>query len=183
MLRRLSSGHGFGKIFEILEFDDQRIAGFDSKAQSNHREEFIKADQKHIISTPQRVHRLTAEAIIEMMNAYPQEDLLIRREAAKKYRHLSVRQLLVHAPHILSTLRPCWAMSPILAAEILPANQQLFDVVIFDEASQDSPSAEAISSLGRASQAVIAGDIHQLPPTSFFGHASSGDIIVDDDDD
>ena len=72
-------------------------------------------------------------------------------------------------------------MSPILAAQIIPANLQLFDAVIFDEASQ-IPPAEAIGSLARAPQAVIVGDSRQLPPTSFFGPIADDDGDDEDDD-
>ena len=58
-------------------------------------------------------------------------------------------------------------MSPLQVAEMIPADTGLFDVVIFDEASQ-IPPAEAIGTLARARQAVVAGDDRQLPPTSFF---------------
>ena len=71
-------------------------------------------------------------------------------------------------------------MSPILVSEMIPAERRLFDVVVFDEASQ-IPPAEAIGSLARAPQAVVAGDSRQLPPTAFFGQgAEDGD---DDDND
>lgn len=169
------------RVLEDLDFEDQRLSTFDSEGHSRRRDEYVEADLQHLESTPQRVHRLTAEAIIEMMNAHPEETALIRREAAKRRRHLSVRQLFARAPHVLSALRPCWTMSPVLAAEMIPANRQLFDVVIFDEASQ-IPPAEAIGSLARAPQAVIAGDSRQLPPTTFFGRDSAGDDDEDDDD-
>ena len=170
-----------GRVLEDLEFEEPRIAAFDSSTHSRHRDEFAETDCRHRDCTPQRVHRLTAEAIIETMNGHPEETMLVRREAAKKRRHLSVRQLLARAPHVLSALRPCWTMSPILAAEMIPADLRLFDVVIFDEASQ-IPPAEAISSLARAPQTVIAGDSRQLPPTSFFGHAADDETEVDEDD-
>ena len=169
------------RVLEDLEFDDRRIAAFDSGTHSRHRDEYAETDRQHRDSTAQRVHRLTAEAIIATMNSHPNETALIQREAAKRSRHLSVRQLFARAPHVLSTLRPCWTMSPILAAEMIPADLRLFDAVIFDEASQ-IPPAEAIGSLARAPQAVIAGDSHQLPPTSFFGR-SPGEEGEDDDDD
>ena len=169
------------RVLDDLEFDDRRLSAFDSDGHSRRRDEFAQSDRRHLGSNPQRVHRLTAEAIIETMNGYPEETALIRREAAKKSRHLSVRQLFARAPHVLSALRPCWTMSPVLAAEMIPANRQLFDVVIFDEASQ-IPPAEAIGSLARAPQAVIAGDSRQLPPTSFFGRDSGGDDDEDEDD-
>ena len=168
------------RVLDDLEFDDRRLSAFDSEGHSRHRDEFAEADRHHLESTPQRVHRLTAEAIISTMNFHREETALVKKEAAKKRRHLSVRQLFAQAPHVLTALRPCWTMSPVLAAEMIPLNRQLFDVVIFDEASQ-IPPAEAIGSLARASQAVVAGDSRQLPPTSFFGRDSVGD--EDDDDD
>ena len=169
-----------GKILDDLEFEDGRIASFDGRAHSRHRDEYAELDRRHLDATPLRVRRLAAEAIIETMNSHPEETTLIKREAAKRRRHLSVRQLFAQAPHVLSTLRPCWTMSPILASEMIPAERRLFDVVVFDEASQ-IPPAEAIGSLARAPQAVVAGDSRQLPPTAFFGQsADDGD---DDDDD
>ena len=171
-----------GRILDDLEFEDRRIAAFDSSTHSRHRDEFVETDCQHRDSTPLRVRRLTAEAIIAAMNSHPEQATLVRKEAAKKRRHLSVRQLWGKAPHVLSTLRPCWTMSPILAAEMIPAGLQLFDVVIFDEASQ-IPPAEAIGSLARAPQTVIAGDSHQLPPTSFFGRGPGDDDEDEDEGD
>ena len=168
------------RVLDDLEFENARIAAFDSSRHSRRRDEFAKADREHRDSTPQRVRRLAAEATNATMSSHPEETTLVRREAAKKRRHLSVRRLLARAPHVLSTLRPCWTMSPILAAEIIPADLQLFDVVIFDEASQ-IPPAEGIGCLARAPQAVIAGDSHQLPPTSFFGRGPGEDSADDDE--
>ena len=163
------------RVLDDLEFEDRRLASFDAGTHSRYRDEFVELDRRHRESTPLRVRRLAAEAIIETMNDHPEETALIRREAAKRRRHLSVRQLFSRAPHVLSALRPCWTMSPILASEMIPADRRLFDVVVFDEASQ-IPPAEAICSLARAPQAVIAGDSRQLPPTSFFGQsADDGD--------
>ena len=83
---------------------------------------------------------------------------------------------------MLTAIRPCWTMSPLLVAERIPPNMDLFDVVIFDEASQ-IPPAEAVGSLGRAPQAVIAGDDCQLPPTPFFGKQATDEDEEEDNDD
>ena len=168
------------RVLDDLEFDDRRLSAFDADAHSHRRDEFIALDRQHRDSTPQRILRLVAEATVAAMNEHPEQTLLVRKEAAKKRRHLSVRQLFARAPHVLSALRPCWTMSPVLATEMIPAQLDLFDVVVFDEASQ-IPPAEAIGSLARAPQAVIAGDSRQLPPTSFFGHDPAGDEEDDDD--
>ena len=106
------------------------------------------------------------------MNDYPEETNLVR--LATKKRRFRVRELFAKAPHVLPALRPCWTMSPILAAEVVPVDRRFFDVVIFDEASQ-IPPAEAIGCLARAPQAVIAGDSRQLPPTAFFGRRADDD--------
>lgn len=55
--------------------------------------------------------------------------------------------------------------------------QQIFDVLIADEASQLSPEA-GIMSILRAKRVVLAGDERQLPPTDFFQG-----IVEDEDDD
>ncbi|HEY1799470.1 MAG TPA: AAA domain-containing protein [Terriglobales bacterium] len=65
------------------------------------------------------------------------------------------------------TLRPCWMTNPNTACQIFQLNPGLFDVVIFDEASQ-CPLEQAVPILYRGNRAVVAGDAKQLPPTSFF---------------
>ena len=58
-------------------------------------------------------------------------------------------------------------MSPISVSTFLKPGSITFDLVVFDEASQ-LPTQEAIPSILRAKQVVVAGDENQLPPTSFF---------------
>ena len=168
------------RILEDVDFDDRRLHSFDGTAHSRHRNEFVAYDRRHLQETPQRVQRLLAESIIQTMDAHGEETALIRREAAKSRRHLTIRRLFAQAPHVLTAIRPCWTMSPILVSEMVPPDQELFDVVLFDEASQ-VPPAEAMGSLARARQAVIAGDSRQLPPTSFFG-SSLNDYDRDEGD-
>jgi len=69
----------------------------------------------------------------------------------------------------LMDLRPVWMASPETVAQIFP-REALFDVVIFDEASQ-CRLEEALPVLTRAKRVVIAGDPKQLPPTRFFESA------------
>jgi very-short-patch-repair endonuclease len=64
-------------------------------------------------------------------------------------------------------LRPIWLTNPETASQIFPLKNGLFDVVVFDEASQLPPEF-AVGALSRAKRAVVSGDEHQLPPTSFF---------------
>ncbi len=107
---------------------------------------------------------------------------VIEREGAKKRRHMPVRTLLEKAGSAAQALKPCFMMSPLTVSQFLPSTMT-FDAVIFDEASQ-VPPADAISSIYRGRQLIIAGDQLQLPPTRFFsGEADEDDVYVEDEPD
>ena len=80
---------------------------------------------------------------------------------------MSIRQLIASIPNILPKVCPCFLMSPQSVPQYITADFPRFDLVIFDESSQITTS-KAIGALGRAENAVIAGDSKQLPPTTFF---------------
>jgi very-short-patch-repair endonuclease len=84
----------------------------------------------------------------------------------------SIREMVSNMPASFATLAPCVLMSPLSIAQYLPAGQQLFDVVIFDEASQIT-TWDAIGAIARGRQTIIVGDPKQLPPTSFFSRTDS----------
>ncbi|CAG0970770.1 hypothetical protein PHYC_01235 [Phycisphaerales bacterium] len=82
----------------------------------------------------------------------------------------------------LLDLRPVWMASPETVAQIFP-RQAVFDVVVFDEASQ-LRLEDAVPVLTRAARVVIAGDPKQLPPTRFFESAAAAseeeEIVTDE---
>ena len=97
---------------------------------------------------------------------------LLRRAIKSGTKNLSIRSLFNEIPNVLSVLTPCMLMSPMSVAQYLNPDFYNFDLVVFDEASQ-LPTPEAIGALGRAKEAIIAGDPKQLPPTSFFEVANT----------
>jgi very-short-patch-repair endonuclease len=98
---------------------------------------------------------------------------IILNEANKQRKHMPVRDLLARTRQVAQAIKPCFMMSPLSVSQFLPPDM-VFDVVIFDEASQVRP-ADAISSIYRGRQLVVAGDQKQLPPTSFFERMDDGD--------
>lgn len=78
----------------------------------------------------------------------------------------TLRDMIHNHLDLIQQLTPCMMMSPDTVARLLPVQAGLFDVVIFDEASQ-LRVADAIGALGRANSAVIVGDDKQMPPTTF----------------
>jgi very-short-patch-repair endonuclease len=100
---------------------------------------------------------------------------ILKHELQKSRRHKPVRQLAIEMGDALNRLAPCMLMSPLSIAQFLPADQPPFDLVIFDEASQIAPW-DAIGSIARGRQVVIAGDPRQMPPTNFFNRGpNAGD--------
>lgn len=79
----------------------------------------------------------------------------------------SVRELLGEHFEAVTTLTPCLLMSPAAVARHLPAEPEMFDLVVFDEASQIRV-ADAVGAMGRARTVVIVGDPKQMPPADHF---------------
>ena len=111
----------------------------------------------------------------------PGELGILLREVHKQKRHLPLRQLFKRVPTLLLRLKPCLMMSPLAVSTYLDSREIRFDLVIFDEASQVRPH-DAISSIYRGRQLVVAGDQKQLPPTTFFERAVSEEEIPGDED-
>ncbi|MFH5805869.1 DUF4011 domain-containing protein [Alienimonas sp. DA493] len=89
------------------------------------------------------------------------------REANKKRKHLPLRRLFDETAGVLLKLKPCLMMSPLAVGTYLKSDRLRFDLVVFDEASQVFPW-DAVGSIFRGSQLIVAGDEKQLPPTNFF---------------
>lgn len=107
----------------------------------------------------------------------------LEHEFSKTMRYKSIRDLAAEdTGKVIQDLKPVWLMSPLSVSDTLPLAPDLFDVVIFDEASQ-IPLEEAIPALYRSHQAIVVGDEMQLPPTTFFAAGRDGDesVIVEEE--
>jgi hypothetical protein len=117
-----------------------------------------------------RRRRTAAQAVREAM----------LKEAKKQRRILALRTFVRRfASEGLLDVVPVWLLSPETMTILFP-REQLFDCVIFDEASQCTVES-GFPVLLRAERVVIAGDDRQMPPTSFFS-AKSLDDEGDEDD-
>ena len=162
---------------------DSRLAGITRGQLELWAADFLAADEEHMLANSLRVRRIAAERMARVLNEQPEQHAEIKKQVSRKRGFSSVRKLFTDAPEVLRAVKPCWAMSPLMVSQMLPA-ARLFDVVIFDEASQVMP-ADAIPALARGSQVVVAGDQHQLPPTDFFSKLtvpSAGDGDSEEDD-
>ncbi|MBC7921442.1 MAG: DUF4011 domain-containing protein, partial [Ferruginibacter sp.] len=95
----------------------------------------------------------------------------LKHQVTKKLRIWPVRKLMSELSDEVFDLVPCWMASPESVSAIFPMPaedaQPLFDLVIFDEASQCF-SENGIPAIYRARQVVITGDSKQLSPSDLY---------------
>lgn len=165
----------------------QMLAGFTEAKGRNLMNKYRALDESVRRLAIARVHMIASSAstrvrAAEIIPESASEIGILRRELQKRKRIKPLRKLFAEIPHVLQTLKPCLLMSPISVSTYLKPDVFHFDLVVFDEASQ-LPTAEAIPSILRASQVVVAGDPKQLPPTSFFESSLIPEEEEDDEDD
>ena len=151
--------------FEGLLFDD-KVAAYKRMTY-----EFQLLTQKELYA------RLATRIPRVIDNASSSSEIgLLNRNISNGGRGLSLRDLFEQIPTLLPRLCPCMLMSPMSVAQYIDLNQDKFDLVIFDEASQ-MPTSEAVGAIARGKSLVVVGDPKQMPPTSFF---SSTNVDVEE---
>ena len=90
----------------------------------------------------------------------------LSRQLIKKRKAPSIRKLLDGFADEVFSLAPCWLTRPEAAAALFPL-EKMFDIVLFDEASQ-CYAEEGLPVLYRGKQVAVIGDKHQLQPNSLY---------------
>ena len=170
----------YSAILDQIRVLDPRYAADYGEALDGIAHDFRVHDVEHLAANQARVRRAWAQAVLEACDRHPLQARVIRKQAALRRGQIPLRRLLDQASDVLFAIKPCWAMSPLMVSQVLPA-ARLFDVVIFDEASQIVP-ADAIPAIMRGHQIVVAGDDRQLPPTNFFRQVADGEDDMAEDD-
>lgn len=153
-------------LLEAAELQTPEVSSFTGAELEKVTKDFREADTSKLAANAVRIRRLAAERLVDARNRHGDQERLVVTELTRKSKFKSINTLFREAPDVLLAAKPVWAMSPLQVSRLLPA-QQLFDIVIFDEASQIRP-ADAMPALLRAKKALVAGDTRQLPPTDFF---------------
>ena len=136
---------------------------------------FCELDRKYTELAKQTVFARLAAALPHRRSGPCPEGTelgILKRECEKRTRQKAVRTLLGLLPTLAPVLKPCFLMSPLSVAQYLPPDAELFDLVVFDEASQ-IPVWDAIGVIARGKQLIVVGDPKQMPPTSFFRKGES----------
>jgi len=122
---------------------------------------------------------LSQEIVLLKLREETYKDLLINRlqnvvtyrelhhQTTKKRKLWSVRKVLEAYSDELFKLIPCWMASPESVSAMFEMKENLFDLVIFDEASQCF-AEYGIPAIFRGKQIVVAGDSKQLQPNDLY---------------
>ena len=112
-------------------------------------------------------------------NAKNNKDYLY--QISKKQKYWPIRKTMEVFGEFILSLFPCWLLSPENVSSLLPLNKNMFDIVIFDEASQVFIES-TIPAIYRGKNIVVAGDSKQLrPSTTFMKRYLGGDHENQDD--
>ena len=143
-------------LFHSESFNDI-VADYRKKA-----EDFKEVSRKYLLS----VMRCELRKLLHSNDPATQTSLIeIRRWIKNRGRNVSIRTLMQLHGNTIHRLCPCMLMSPMSVAQYLPIENEPFNLVLFDEASQ-IPTAESIGAIARANAAIIVGDPKQMPSTT-----------------
>lgn len=159
------------------------VQNFRGRIQNQTINEFCELDKGQFKIAQARVRERALSRIPDFnsINGARDEIAILKRELNKQRRLMPLRKLFMAIPNLVTSLRPCFMMSPLSVSVFLEAQSYDFDLVIFDEASQVH-TEDAIGAIMRGKQVIIVGDTKQLPPTSFFSTSlNDEDFDVDSD--
>ena len=147
-------------------------------------EEKLKDELAKVVDYPnisERIYKLkesqlaVSQKICHGVACKEYQELYTNAENAKDYyyqiskdkKHWAIRKAMEMYGDFVFTLFPCWLLSPENVSSLLPLEKNLFDIVIFDEASQVFIES-TIPTIYRGKNIVVAGDAKQLRPSASF---------------
>lgn len=104
---------------------------------------------------------------------------LYNKRAGKRHKRLSLREIVKLDMDLFTTFFPVILTTPDVASNLFKGQNQYFDIVMFDEASQ-LKLEDNLPALLKGKQIIIAGDEHQMPPSNYFSKIFDG--TIDDED-
>ena len=107
---------------------------------------------------------------------------LFNKKGAKGMRRNSLRTIIKREFDLFTDFFPVVLLNPSVCSSAIPLEEGIFDLVIFDEASQ-LRLEDTYASLIRGKAKIVSGDKHQMAPSSYF--EVSGALLnpFDGDDD
>lgn len=176
-IKQYASGYQY-LFYEAIIFKEVDkhpiLKEFSGLGVENRIEEFKKVDCLHLDTNK-------ALIISKLSKLRPDDSILagskfsnLVKEYNKSRKQKPIRVLLEEIMDFILDIKPVFLMSPLSVSTYLNSSLGMFDLVIFDEASQVF-TWDALGSIYRAKQCIIIGDSKQMPPSSFFTSVAEED--------
>ncbi len=156
------------------ELDISLSGGFES--QLNILRNKKKTIQKQIKERIPKIWK-AEQAKLDNLNI-PQ---LYNKRGSRGKRRNSLRKIAKRSFDSLTAYFPVMMVSPNVCSSMFELKPELFDYVIFDEASQ-LKIEESLTVLVRGERKIISGDSNQMPPSYWFTAAADGQDDIDEDE-
>lgn len=162
-LRRAWLDHLEGLYPELRSVSSLKMAQWEQALQESiQRKQALSRDILLVKLREQTYRNLTFN---RLNNVVTYRDLL--HQTTKKRNVWPVRKLMESFADEVFKLVPCWLASPESISAMFPLQEGLFDLVIFDEASQCF-AENGIPAIVRGKQVVVTGDNQQLRPSDLY---------------
>ncbi|WP_430405806.1 DEAD/DEAH box helicase [Fluviicola sp.] len=152
------------RLDQIIETENREFSDFGTALRVQIQKQFSEFEEllripSQKLSPPQK----------ELKARLKKGKSLLVKEFGKSRNHITIRNLIASdAKEWVQLLIPIWLATPNQVADHFPLEMELFDLVLFDEASQ-LPLPNALGSLFRSKRALVAGDEQQMAPSNYFG--------------
>ncbi|MFW6002474.1 MAG: AAA domain-containing protein [archaeon] len=155
----------------ILSEYERKLGPFNT--DNNKLEELKKLNTKLKIRQQEKIvdlwTRKQRESIENFRESKGNINSLYNYRKNKKYgRKNSLRKIINVDFQLFTDLFPVLMVNPVVSSSIVPLEEGLFDIVIFDEASQ-LRLEDTFTSYVKGKYKIISGDEHQMPPSNYFG--------------
>jgi len=153
----------FGNLFNINDKSLVKIEQLEEELKSMHKFKILKLWEERRYNS------------IETYNQKSNIKWLYNYRKNSQYAKKNTLRSIIHDDFELFTdIFPVVLVNPVVCSSILPLKRHLFEIVLFDEASQ-LRLEDTYPALVRGKIKIISGDKHQMPPSNYF----SSDISLD----
>lgn len=119
-----------------------------------------------------------AEAVKQAADKHVNPVSLYNKRGRKGERRNSLRTIIRRDTNLFTSFFPVTLVSPTVCSSIIPLVDSLYDIVLFDEASQ-LRLEDTYAALLRGKIKIVSGDSQQMPPSSYFqGNAT---LLINDE--
>lgn len=140
----------------------RKFKQMEADLQNNIKEKLRISNEILLVRARERIYENVEYNRLNNMVTYRD----VKHQVTKQRRIWPLRKLIANHFDDLFDLIPCWMASPEAVSAIFPM-ERLFDIVIFDEASQCF-TERGIPAMFRGNQLVVAGDNQQLRPNDLY---------------